>query len=100
MPLDKNKFMQYAALEMEKRKIEEQQKDLKPEILAMIEENGQGVEVEGIGTFSKGERKKWTYTSFVQESEAALAERKKEEEQNGNATYDVQTVYPIFKPLK
>lgn len=98
--IDRSKFEQYAELKNKISQIELSLKALQPDILAMIEEAGQDVKVTGVGTFSRSERKTWTYSQFVQDSEKSLKERKKEEEKSGEATFEVTTVFPIFKAEK
>lgn len=98
--MTKELFKQYAELELQKRKIEEEQIILKQRLLdEMHNEKADEVKTEK-GSFIIMKRKIWQYTIRVEELIETLKRTKAEEEAKGTATFETKETmafYPIKK---
>jgi len=90
--------LKIAALEAENDMLKA---DALKEILALRGDTDSPVAMEELPgcSFSVMKRKTWKYSSYVQSSETALKERKKEEEQTGEASF-TETEHLIFNGPK
>lgn len=90
---NKELLLQYANLKIKQKAIEQELEMLKAqtlaEVLSITGGEDQPValsELPGF-SFSLANYKTWVYTQFVKDSEAALKERKAEEQKTGEATF-------------
>jgi len=93
-------FVQYAELKKQAQLIDDKLKELQPQILTELADvEDQGVELDGVGTFTVIHRKTWKYSPTTD----ALAERWKQqklsEEADGTATYE-ESRGEMFKQMK
>ena len=79
----------YAELEAQIRKLEAQKKELKKSIQAELETSEAKSIKTNLATFSLQERKKWTYSEDIRAREIEVKQLKKEEEEDGTATFEI-----------
>lgn len=96
--MNKEILERYAQLKMEAKMIEEEIKDLQPQVVEIMGDNEE-LEVKGVGTFIRAIRRAWTYPEAIKNAEADLKVAKKEAEQTGDATA-VENPYLLFKNEK
>lgn len=95
----KTKLQEYANLKLQIANLEQKVEDMKPEIVAAVEQlNPEDHVVEtDYGVFSMVAKRKYTYPEEIVAAEASVKELKKEAEAKGTATY-VENPYLLFKP--
>ena len=96
--MNKKLFERYAAIKMQISALEEEMEVLQPDLLAEMPEDTP-VELENIGTFSIGKRKKWTFPKEVEVVRQKLKEEEKLSQQTGTATYE-ENKFITFKVMK
>ena len=90
----------YAALKAQIKNLEDEADELKPQVLAAMEEAElDQAEVSGIGTLVLATLRKWTYPNVLVQAEADLKVAKKHAEQTGDATA-TESKYVKFTALK
>lgn len=99
--LNKEQLERYAELKIQEKLIKNELEFLAPEIITQVTEfidqnEGALPGIEGKGKFSITKKKTWTYSDFVKNSEAAIKERKKEEEASGEAIFEEKEIL-MFK---
>ena len=82
--MNKELFTQYEEIQMAIKELEQQRDQLKPLLVEHIPEDS--VVKTDNGSFTIKRRNKWTYSSPLQELEADLKDKQKEERQSGIAT--------------
>lgn len=78
-------FEEYASLDAQIAALELKKEQLRPHILKSLIEQGVTKLETGVGTFSRGVRKVWTYTEKVTELNEQLKAQKALEESTGEA---------------
>lgn len=91
-------FERYASLKLQIFALEEEMESLQPDLLAEIPDDTP-VELENIGTFSLGKRKKWTFPQNVEETRTKLKEEEKLSQQTGTAVYE-ENKFITFKATR
>ncbi len=101
--MDKIILQEYAELKIQEKEITKKLEECKGKVLETLLEVGideeHPVELNGIGTFSLGKRRKYIYSDKVKNLEKVIKEEKETEERTGEAKYD-ETVYTIFKSIE
>jgi len=96
----KEKYIKYAELKVAIKDLETQAKELNEEILAdMMNREVMEVEIVESGKLVVKSRRNWIYTPQTTSIGDMLKEKKKAEEQTGEATYS-EKFYVQFNPLK
>jgi len=97
----------FVDLKIQAKKIDEEIELIKNQVQAEVEKilAEQGGEIEQVAlqsrdrvSLSLSSKKTWVYSDFVQKSEEALKERKKEEQQNGEATFTEEKILRVNLP--
>lgn len=91
----KETLKRYADLKKEINVLDNRAEELKGEVLDILQTHELGEINVGNDKISIGSRRAWKYTPQVKELKKALDERKKYEEQTGEADY-TENFYPIF----
>ena len=90
----------YAALKAQIKNLEDEADELKPQVLAAMEEAElDQAEVSGIGTLVLATLRKWTYPQALVQAAADLKTAQKTAEQTGDATA-TESKYVKFTALK
>jgi hypothetical protein len=91
-----DKFKEYALIKATIAELEAKEKALKPEILALMEDDKVTTD---FGNFTKAKRISWTYSPKLEKLEEDLKVKKHEEEERGIAVA-TEKEYLLFKPNK
>jgi hypothetical protein len=103
--MNKTLLLTYAENKLKIAKLEEENELIKDQCLKEIQalrgDTDSPIALEEYPgcSFTIMKRKTWTYSDYIKTSEAALKERKKEEEKTGDATF-TETEHLIFKTPK
>lgn len=81
-------FGEYAQLDAEIKALEAKQEQLRPHILQMMIDSGEDKRDIGVGKFSAGKRKVWTYPEEVLAVGEEFKAAKAKAESTGEATYE------------
>ena len=95
--MTKENFEKYAELKIQISLLEKEIELLQPLILEEMPEKP--VDLEGVGTFSLGSRKTWSYSSELEKIKTDLKESEKVEQQKGIAEY-TEKPYLMFRQVK
>ncbi len=103
MPINKAQLERYAELKVMEKQIKNELEFLAPAILPQVTEFMEANEgalpgVEGKGKFSITRKKTWHYSTLVIQNEKDLKELKKEEEANGEATFEEKEILMFTQP--
>lgn len=89
----------YARLKIQEKEIAKQLEELKPTVLAGLEERGLDKQPTSLGDFTIQKKKSWTYSENVAEQTSRLKQMKDSEEADGTATFE-ETSILAFKEKK
>lgn len=95
--MDKQKLAQYAALKTQIKTLEKELDLLKEPVMEMLGDNDE-IQTD-FGTFTKVNKRKYSYPSEIAIMEDIVKEKKKEAEATGTATY-TENPYILFKEVK
>lgn len=86
--MDKSKLEVYATIKIQISELEKEAKELKPDILAMMESaEADKIKME-VGTFTLEKKRAWTFTDQLESKRVELEELEAQEKATGDATYE------------
>ena len=83
-----DKLKRYADIKQEIKSLTAEADAMKPEITAHMDKEGADKIETSFGIFSFTIRKKWAYPNYVADLEKSFKTKKKESEENGDATFE------------
>lgn len=97
--MNKSLFSAYASIKKQIKALEEQAKELQPQLMAEFEEANTDTIESDDGLFTVNAKKTWIFTEQVAELEKQVKEKQAEEKATGLATFD-ESKYLVFKEKK
>lgn len=98
MNLSREKFQEYAELKRQQKEIEAKLDELQPVLLKEMADSGNDKVDAEFGVFTRSGKKKWKYSDGVNELEAQLKDKKKDEQADGTATFEESTYLTFREP--
>lgn len=88
--MQKDLYTAYEAFEIEFRKMEEKRQNLRAQILADMQKDGNQTVKTGLGTFTVGKKISWSYSPKVEKMEEKLKIAQLNERKRGTAQSSVK----------
>ena len=93
------KLKRYADIKQSIKSLNEEAAVINTEIVAQMAKDGDDQLETSFGTFTMAGRKNWAYPEYVSELEKTLKTKKKESEENGDASFE-EKKYLKFNEVK